>query len=95
MVAIHGLPQPISRPSDKPANNQPAPDVENGNDQTLVAKAVSRGLRNPEMAGDAYQQIHYDRPDARGQNALSSYHDIQHFDKREKLEEMFGVDIYV
>ncbi|MFD2180083.1 chromosome segregation ATPase [Veronia pacifica] len=95
MVAIHGLPQPISRPSDRTSHSQPSVEADNGRNQTIVARAVSKGLKNPEMAGDAYQQIHYDRPDGRGQNALASYHDVQNQAKREQLEDLFGVDIYV
>ncbi|MEZ9525480.1 chromosome segregation ATPase [Enterovibrio norvegicus] len=96
MVSIQGLPQPIQRPSTtrrkKSDNASPS---ENTAKPSIVATAVSLGIRNPEMAQEAHQQIHYDLPDGKSRHALASYMDIKNQARREELAALFGVDIFV
>ncbi|WP_325892145.1 chromosome segregation ATPase [Grimontia sp. NTOU-MAR1] len=96
MISIQGLPQQIQRPGKtgrKPTTKKnEARDV---SEPSVVAKAVSRGIRNPEMAEDAFQNIHYDLPDGRSRYALASYMDVKNQARREELIAMFGVDVFV
>nr|WP_086940436.1 hypothetical protein [Thaumasiovibrio occultus] len=65
---------------------------------TVVATAVSKGIRAGAQATDAAQahaRLQYDAPLGRNREALSRYHDVLHQQRRDELSEMFGVDIYV
>ncbi len=99
MVSIQGLPQTAPQPQkiqrNKRKKAQAAADV---TQPSPVATAVSRGIRASESADGAAQQharLHYDGPDSKNRQALSSYHDVLNQRRREELSEMFGVDIYV
>lgn len=96
MVSIQGLPQIVpARPQKarKPKGDGQA--SETITEPNQLAKAVSQGIRNPELAGQAHQHIQYDLPDGRGRNALASYMDVLHQAKREELAALVGVDVYV
>ncbi|KXF81452.1 chromosome segregation ATPase [Enterovibrio coralii] len=96
MVSIQGLPQHVQRTNNakRKKPEQPQTDTESVK-PSMVAKAVSRGIRNPELAQEAHQQIHYDLPDGRSRNALEAYMDVKNQARREELIAMFGVDIFV
>ncbi|WP_028025005.1 hypothetical protein [Enterovibrio calviensis] len=96
MVSIQGLPQPIQRPAN--AGRKKSQKAQAGAEvtqPTVVAKAVSQGIRNPELAQDAHQQIHYDLPDGRSRHALLSYMEVKNQARREEIMAMFGVDVFV
>ncbi|MBV7299549.1 chromosome segregation ATPase [Enterovibrio paralichthyis] len=96
MVSIHGLPQPIQRTGNTGRKKvRKAESSQESSQPSPVAKAVSRGIRNPELAQDAHQHIHYDLPDGRSRHALAAYMDVKNQAKREELMALFGVDIFV
>ncbi|MEZ8142204.1 chromosome segregation ATPase [Enterovibrio norvegicus FF-33] len=96
MVSIHGLPQPIQRPSNAGRKkSQKASNSAEVTQPSVVAKAVSQGIRHPELAQDAHQQIHYDVPDGRSRHALLSYMEVKNQARREEIMALFGVDVFV
>lgn len=97
MVSIRGLPQPIQGPgkTGRKPNNKKAETNKDVAQPSKVATAVSKGIRNPERAEEAYQNIHYDLPDGRSRQALATYMDVKNQARRDELIAMFGVDVFV
>ncbi|WP_434355889.1 chromosome segregation ATPase [Parasalinivibrio latis] len=95
MVRIQGLPAQVNRPSLNKKKSPNTDDAQSAPQPSEVAAAVARGIRNPEMAGEAHAQVHYDLPDGKSRQALSEYLSVMNQQKRDELIAMFGVDIFV
>lgn len=92
MVSIQRLPVTLSHPQAKPLPGKAAA-VEVAQ-PTVVAKAVAQSVRDPELIQHAHARIQYDQPEGKHREALASYMDIMHQQRRDELSAMVGVDVY-
>ncbi|MCW8327538.1 hypothetical protein MD588_01815 [Photobacterium sp. SDRW27] len=93
MVSIQRLTPSIHSPQ-KPRVNKPAtaPDTPQ---TTVVAKAVAKSVRDPELIQDAHAKIQYDQPEGRNRQAMDSYMGVMYQNRKDELSSLVGVDVYV
>ncbi len=73
MVSIQRLPTSIQSPHKPPRTNKPT-QAPVAAEQTVVAKAVAKSVRDPELIQDAHSRIQYDEPEGgKHRQALDSY----------------------
>ncbi len=100
MVSINGLPPaaiPGSNRSNK-ANRQQVKKTETGTSvgqPTKVANAVSQSIRHLNESDLKQSNLQYDLPEGRGRKAMEQYMDVMNQAKREELNRLIGVDIYI
>jgi hypothetical protein len=61
---------------------------------TSVLSSLTRSLQS-QWASQEYSQLHYDRVDGKYQRALSSYTDVMHYDRKQQLSNVIGINIIV
>ncbi|MGF1786207.1 hypothetical protein L4D00_10455 [Photobacterium swingsii] len=99
MVSIHRLPPSIN-PQQKPRVSK-TPTSQPATEPTAVSKAVAKGVapsvssaEQSALIQEAHGHIQYDQPDGKHRDAVSSYLNVMHQNKRDELSAMIGVDIY-
>ncbi|OAN18477.1 hypothetical protein A3K86_06210 [Photobacterium jeanii] len=95
MVSINRLPPSIN-PQPKPRVSK-TPTSRPATEPTPVSKAVTQSVRSADHAAllqEAHSHIQYDQPDGKHREAVDSYLDVMHHNKREALSAMIGVDVY-
>ncbi len=105
MVSINGLPSiPNQRKTQKAKTNKAVskastPSSTNATNQTTqvtkVAQAVAHSVKHLSGADVARAQVQYDLPEGRSKKALEAYMDVMNRAKREELEQLLGVDIFI
>lgn len=96
MVSIRGTVQSISKPEAKKRKKSVnKPNEEAVNQSSLVPTPLAKAIRNPNMAQSAFEQVQYDLPNGKNQEAIHEYLKIKNQSKREALFAIFGVDIFV
>lgn len=96
MVSIQGVAQHISRPVNiKRKKSEKYFTESKATSPSVIAKAVSQGIRSLENPQELYQQIHYDLPDGKNSQALAIYMAVKNQARREELIALFGVDMFV
>jgi len=93
MVSIQRLPTSIQSPH-KPRTNKPT-QAPVAAEQTVVAKAVAKSVRDPELIQDAHSRIQYDEPEGKHRQALDSYMGVMYQNRKDELSALVGVDVYV
>ncbi len=102
MVSIHGLPSIANQRKTQKAKANKA--VSKGSTSsnststtqvTKVAQAVSHSVKHLSQADISKAQIHYDLPEGRSKKALDEYMSVMNQAKREELQQLLGVDIYI
>ncbi len=105
MVSINGLPSiPKQRKTQKAKTNKAVskastPSSTNATNQTTqvtkVAQAVAHSVKHLSDADVARAQVQYDLPEGRSKKALEAYMNVMNRAKREELEQLLGVDIFI
>lgn len=96
MVSIQGVAQHISRSRNvKRKKSEKLSSAIETATPSVIAKAVSQGIRSLDYPQELHQQIHYDLPDGKSSRALALYMAVKHQAKRDELIALFGVDIFV
>jgi len=93
MVSIQRLPPSIHSPQ-KPRVNKPATTPVEPQ-PSVVAKAVAKSVRDPELIQDAHSTIQYDQPEGKNRQALDSYMGVMYQNRKDELSSLVGVDVYV
>lgn len=84
--SIHSPQKPrVNKPVSAPAEIQPS----------VVAKAVARSVRDPQLIQDAHSKIQYDQPEGNHRQALDLYMGVMYQHRKDELSELVGVDVYV
>ncbi|MFA0084548.1 chromosome partitioning protein ParA [Vibrio sp. 10N.261.51.F12] len=105
MVSIQGLPTVYSQQRTNKAKrkqsvsgtstSKSATQTNQSTQVTKVAQAVANSVNNVSTADIDRANIQYDLPEGRSKKALESYMNVMNRAKREELEQLFGVDMYV
>ena len=105
MVSIQGLPTVHSQQRTNKAKrkqsvsntttSQPTPQIGQSTQVTKVAQAVAHSVNTISDADVHRTHVHYDLPEGRSKQALEAYMNVMNRAKREELEQLFGVDMYV
>ncbi len=95
MTVIRGLSQGSYTP--KPSKKKSTPSKQNVSkkDNAIIVIPQSNGIKTSESAAQAFEQVHYDHIDQKQREALNAYRGVMNHAKREALNAMFYVDIYV
>ena len=94
MVSIQRLPPSLHSPQ-KPRANKPETASAITTQPSVVAKAVAKSVRDPELIRDAHSKIQYDQPEGKHRQALDSYMGVMYQSRKDELSELVGVDVYV
>ncbi|MGR5177924.1 chromosome partitioning protein ParA [Vibrio parahaemolyticus] len=105
MVSINGLPStPTSRQTQKAnrkkavskaSTSQSSQSTTQSTQVTKVAQAVAHSVKQVSEADVQRAQVQYDLPEGRSRKALEAYMNVMNRAKREELEQLLGVDIYI
>lgn len=93
MVSIQRLPTSIHSPQQPRANKPVQAPVTT--EPSVVAKAVAKSVRDPELIQDAHAKIQYDQPEGKHRQALDSYMGVMYQNRKDELSSLVGVDVYV
>ncbi|MDF2155284.1 chromosome partitioning protein ParA [Vibrio sp. CAU 1672] len=101
MASINGLP-PASIPGANRTNKagkkgqvKKAQDKQPVGQPSKVANAVAHSIKQVDEAQLHRAQVQYDLPEGRGRKALEEYMGVMNQAKREELNQLLGVDIYI
>ncbi|MGR5068577.1 MULTISPECIES: chromosome partitioning protein ParA [Vibrio] len=101
MASINGLPSaliPGANRTNKVAKNGKVKKAKNNQPvghPSKVANAVAHSIKQVDESQIHRAQVQYDLPEGRGRKAMEEYMDIMNRAKKEELDQLFGVDIYV
>lgn len=103
MVSINGLPPSSGLPkpnrTSKARGQDNKPSSTSGSKPathpTAVAEAVSRSLQSIDEAELENNRLQYDLPERKSRKALEEYYAVFNQAKRDELNQMLGVDIYI
>ncbi|GAL21771.1 chromosome partitioning protein ParA [Vibrio maritimus] len=105
MVSINGLPSIPNQRKTQKANakkavskastSQSSQSTSQSTQVTKVAQAVAHSVKHLSDADMAKAQVQYDLPEGRSKKALEEYMNVMNRAKREELEQLLGVDIYI
>ncbi|GMQ45725.1 chromosome partitioning protein ParA [Vibrio sp. 10N] len=102
MVSINGLPSIPNQRKTQKANSKKAVSkastsqpTSQSTQVTKVAQAVAHSVKHLSDADMAKAQVQYDLPEGRSKKALEEYMNVMNRAKREELQQLLGVDIYI
>ncbi|WP_070967497.1 chromosome partitioning protein ParA [Vibrio sonorensis] len=101
MVSINGLPPsqvPGSNRSQKTNKSKKADNSGKGTSvskTTKVADAVAHSIRYVDEADIDRAKVQYDLPEGKSRQAMQEYLNVMNQAKREELNQLLGVDIYI
>lgn len=105
MVSINGLPSTSTSRQTQKANrkkavskastSQSSQSTTQSTQVTKVAQAVAHSVKQVSEADVQRAQVQYDLPEGRSRKALEAYMNVMNRAKREELEQLLGVDIYI
>lgn len=87
-TSVYRLSQRVALPSQSKAT-EPSTVLPEGAGVKASAQAITLLDEQQEK-----RRTSYDQPSARHQHALSAYRSLEHHEKREKLQELFSVDLF-
>ncbi|EID0059826.1 chromosome partitioning protein ParA [Vibrio vulnificus] len=101
MASINGLPPAIipgTQRTNKSSNKRKV--AKNQQQQAVgqtskVANAVAHSIQNVKESDIHKAQIQYDLPEGHARRAMQEYMDVMNQAKREELDQLLGVDIYI